>query len=194
MKSVHMLSQQFNNHKVSFILLTTGFISMFVMLMTRIIVNRTGLILALIALIMLFLGILLLTSNLKNLSLSQKLLHWTPRIIVTLFGLFFSLLFAGVTMQSSRTPKLWEIGLGTFFCFLPAYFVLATLLFSRIWKWVGGMLFVLIGLITAFYYWNQQAKFDNYLLTTLPLIVIGILFLLNWWYLPKLIPEQKTIE
>lgn len=194
MKLLQKLSQQFINHKLSYALITTGFISIVLMLVTTIIVNRTGLILALIALIMLFLWILLRTSNLKNLSLSQKFLHWTPRIIVTLLGLFISLLLITISMGSFQTPKFWVLGLYTFFCFLPAYFVLAILLFSRIWKWVGGMFFILVGLITTSYLWNQNAKSGHYLWTTLPLIVIGILFLLNWWYSPKLIPEQKTIE
>ncbi len=194
MKSLHILSQQFKYNKLSYILLTTGFISLCVMLATRIIVNRTGLSLAIVALIMLFLGILLRTSNLRNLSLSKKLLHWTPRIFVTLFGLFFSLLFIGATMRSYGTPKLWEIGLYIFLSFVPAFFVLATLLFSRIWKWIGGLVFIAIGIVIAILYWNQDSRLGNYLLTTLPLIVIGILFLLEWWYSPKLIPEQKTIE
>lgn len=126
MKSLKKLLLQFKNHNLSYALITIGFISMVVIQFTRIFVNRTGIILTLIVLIMFFIGILLRTSNLKNLSLKQKLLHWAPRILVTLFGLFFSLLLMSVSAQSFTTPEIWEIGLSLFICFVPACFVLAT--------------------------------------------------------------------
>lgn len=194
MKSLQKLSQQFIKHKLSFALITTGFFTIVITHFTRFIANDTGAILTMIALVIFFVGIILRICNPKNLNHFQKWLYWTPRIFITFFGLFLTILLMFGSIRSFRTPPLWDIGLFMLFCFVPALFVIITLLFSRIWNWIGGLFFILIGLVILVLYLNQGAALGNYLLITLPLIVIGLLFLLDWWYSPKLIPVQKLKE
>lgn len=113
-----------------------------------------------------------------------KVLHWLPRIICILAILFVSM-FALDSFASGLT--IWQ-QLGAFFMHLIPSFVLVTFLVIA-WKWelIGGIIFIVTGLILTPIVYNMNYHRTNslevslgiILMITFPFIVVGVLFIIS---------------
>jgi len=106
----------------------------------------------------------------------RRLLFWTPRILCILFAVFVSLFALDVFGEGYG---FWETIVALLMHLVPTGIILVVLAISWRWEWVGGLLFVALG---VFYFVMTKGRFDwlTYLIISGPLFLIGSLFLLNW--------------
>lgn len=100
-------------------------------------------------------------------------LWWIPRISSILFALFLALFSLDVFGQGTGV---WKTALAFLIHNIPTIVILLVLIFSWKRSWLGAICFTLIGI--AFYF-LMPGKSTS-LLLILPIIVIAILFFLNW--------------
>lgn len=127
--------------------------------------------------------------------ISTKALHWLPRIMCILAILFVSL-FA----LDAFTPELtlWQ-QIGDFLVHLIPSFILLTLLFIA-WKWefVGGIIFVVIGIGLSPVVFIHNFKMNDSVwmslgiisIITIPFAIIGILFIVSHYKKKKLVEPK----
>lgn len=107
----------------------------------------------------------------------QKIIIWTPRILIILFAVFISL-FA---LDSFDGKSAWHLQLiGFLIHLIPTYLVVGALAVA--WKWPRGAsgIFLVLGLFYAFMAWDEDFDHDGMAI----LIISGPLFLiagLLWW-------------
>ena len=120
----------------------------------------------------------------KRLKTAIKIIHWSPRIICILAILFISL-FAGEAFDSGVT--FWQ-KIGVFLMHLiPSFILLIFLTIAWKWEFIGGIIFLVIGLGFSPYIfmhnYNMKHSVALTLLTvmciTMPFVVVGILFLIS---------------
>jgi len=97
----------------------------------------------------------------------MKFVYWAPRILGVMFVLFlmmFSLDIFGIGLTA------WQIMVGLFMHNIPALILTIILIISRKYEMVGGIGFILAGLLVI-----------QSLVVAFPAFVIGILFLIGWF-------------
>ncbi len=115
---------------------------------------------------------------------SISLFHWAPRILCILAILFISM-FA----LDSFTPELtiWQ-QIGAFIIHLiPSFVLLIFLIVAWNWEYIGGIIFMIIGLGFAPFVFFHNYKMNHsiwmslgiILTITIPFFVVGILFILS---------------
>jgi hypothetical protein len=112
----------------------------------------------------------------------SKFVYWTPRILSIIFILFLALMSLDVF---GTGLTFWQTILALFMHNIPALLLLVVLLISWKYEWVGGIAFILAGLLYIFLTMARN-KFEWYLLSWIVQIsgvafFIGILFLINWF-------------
>ena len=107
----------------------------------------------------------------------RRLVFWSPRVICILFAVFVSL-FA-LDVFGGRDPW-WRQILGFLIHLVPTYILVAVLLVSWRWEWIGGVIFPALGL---YYIYMSHGRFPwpTYLLMSGLPILVGALFLANWF-------------
>lgn len=115
---------------------------------------------------------------------SERVFHWLPRVICIIAILFISM-FAIDSFAPGYT--IWQ-QLGAFFIHLIPTFILTALLIVA-WKWeyIGGIIFMIIGLgfspsifIHNYYRTNSVSiGISNMIMITFPFILVGILFVVS---------------
>jgi hypothetical protein len=118
--------------------------------------------------------------------LSTRLLFWTPRVLGLLFALFLSIFALDVFGQGYG---FWGTILALVMHFVPVYIVLIALAVAWRWPWAGALLFAGLSLWYLIMMWEPYPLAANLLAAApiaAPLLVIGLLFLLNWFYRPQL--------
>ncbi|OGB62348.1 MAG: hypothetical protein A2Y94_11380 [Caldithrix sp. RBG_13_44_9] len=115
---------------------------------------------------------------------SIRVFHWLPRIICILAILFVSL-FAADAFAPGLT--IWQ-QLGAFFIHLiPSFILLALLIVSWKWEFIGGIIFTVIGLGLSPLVFMINYKMNHsiwmslgiILMITIPFVVVGILFIMS---------------
>lgn len=114
----------------------------------------------------------------------KRVLFWTPRILTILFAVFISLFALDVFGQGYT---FWETVLGLLIHLIPTGIILLGLALSWRWEWIGGILFIALGVFYIFAFDGQP--WFVYLVMSGPLFLIGALFLLNWHYRAELRPR-----
>jgi hypothetical protein len=120
----------------------------------------------------------------------SKFVYWTPRVLSIIFILFlalFSLDIFGMKLG------LWGTILGLFMHNIPALILLVVLLISWKHEIVGGIVFILAGLLylaLSIVRTVMSSPFEGYMLfwslqIAGPAFLIGILFLINWFQKKK---------
>src|SRR3989344_7208640 len=116
---------------------------------------------------------------------TSKFIYWTPRILSIIFLLFLSLFSLDVI---SPELSFWQIILGLFMHNIPVFILLIVLLISWKHEIVGGIAFILAGLlyITLILIDAFINGFKWYTLFWIIQIAgiaffIGILFLIGWF-------------
>ena len=113
---------------------------------------------------------------------SINVIHWLPRVICILAILFISM-FAADAFEPGFT--IWQ-QFGHFFIHLiPSFGLLAFLMIAWKWEYVGGVIFILIGIgfspIIFIHNYNMNhsiwMSLNIIMLITFPFVVVGILFI-----------------
>lgn len=107
---------------------------------------------------------------------TKRLLHWTPRILGLLFAIFLSLFALDVFDEGYGS---WETVVALFMHLVPTFIVLIVLAIAWRWEWVGAVLFCGLAVFYVLWTWGRF-PFGTYLAISGPLLLVGILFLLNW--------------
>jgi hypothetical protein len=98
-----------------------------------------------------------------------------------LFALFLSMFALDVFGEGY---SFWETILALFMHLIPVYILVIALALAWRWEWVGALIFLgfsVLYLITA-----GGQHWSAYLVVAGPPLLIGLLFLFNWFYKPKL--------
>ncbi len=114
----------------------------------------------------------------------NKFIYWTPRILSIIFILFLAMFSLDVF---DMKLGFWETLLGLFMHNIPVFILLAVLLISWKREIVGGIAFILAGLLyVAIMMINMfRNPFEWYMVSwniivAGPAFLIGILFVINW--------------
>jgi len=113
---------------------------------------------------------------------TQKLLLWAPRILGILFAGFLSLFATDVF---GEYQGFWKTFLAFMIHLIPTWMVLITLAVSWRREWVGGIMFIVLGVGYLILSWGKF-NWAVYLVISGPLFLISVLFLINWFYRLKL--------
>lgn len=108
----------------------------------------------------------------------KRVLYWTPRILSILFALFVSLFALDVF---SEGYSFWETLLALLIHLIPIYVILIVLAISWRWEWTGGVLFISLAALYLVISWGQF-HWSTYLVMSGPPLLVGVLFIINWFY------------
>jgi len=112
----------------------------------------------------------------------KRLLFWAPRILCILFAVFVSL-FAFDVFEEGH--GFWGTMLALLMHLIPTFVILIVLAISWRWEWVGGILFIALGVLYLVMSWGRF-HWSAYLVISGPLFLVGVLFLINWLYRAQL--------
>lgn len=112
----------------------------------------------------------------------NKFVYWTPRILGIIFTLFLALFSLDVFDEQLN---FWQTVLGLLIHNIPSFVLLAVVIISWKREIVGGIGFILAGLLYIFLL-VTRANFEWYMISwslTIagPAFLVGILFLVNWF-------------
>ena len=102
-------------------------------------------------------------------------LHWTPRVLTILFAIFISIFALDVF---GGGDGFWGTIVALFMHLIPTYILIILLLIAWKWEKVGGMLFIILGLIFTLFF-NTYRHTLTFLLISGPVFLIGLLFLIS---------------
>jgi hypothetical protein len=119
----------------------------------------------------------------------SNLLYWTPRILGILFALFISLFAMDVFNEGYTLPDLL---IALLMHMIPTAMVVIALVIAWRWEWVGAVLFIGLGIFYIVWAWGSF-HISAYLGISGPLIVTGMLFLINWLLRGKLRHSRKPV-
>ena len=114
----------------------------------------------------------------------NRILYWAPRLICILNIVFISL-FALDAFDPDLT--IWQQIGGFLIHMIPSFILLAALLIAWKWEKVGGIIFIIIGLILSSFLFVHNYKMNESLWLTLgivlimgfPFVLAGILFVFS---------------
>jgi hypothetical protein len=111
----------------------------------------------------------------------NRFVYWTPRILSIIFILFLMLFSLDVFAENL---SFWQTVVGLFMHNIPVFILLAVLLISWKYEIVGGIAFILAGLLYIVVL--MMNPFEWYMLSWSliiagPAFLIGILFLIGWF-------------
>jgi hypothetical protein len=72
----------------------------------------------------------------------------------------------------------WETIIALLMHLIPTVIILIILAIAWRWEWIGGILFILLGVLYITLFWDPS-QLPAYLMISGPLFLIGLLFLLN---------------
>ena len=102
-------------------------------------------------------------------------LFWTPRILTIMFAGFMGLFATDVFTEEGSFIRV----LGSFAIHLiPAIIIVVILVLSWKREWIGGLAFLILAIAYALY---ARQYLLWILIISLPLLIIGLLFLFAWF-------------
>lgn len=115
----------------------------------------------------------------------RSFIHWTPRILCILAILFISI-FA-LDAFDSELPVTEQL-LNFLMHMIPSFVLIGILILSWKWELIGGVIFVLIGLIMSPLVYQHNYNMNGSVLMslgiiaiiTVPFIIVGVLFLMDY--------------
>jgi hypothetical protein len=107
---------------------------------------------------------------------TERLLHWSPRVIGLLFAAFLSVFALDVFDEGHG---FWKTRLALAIHLVPTAVVLGALALAWRWGWAGGLAFLGLG---AWYVATAWGRFpwSAYVVIAGPLFLLGLLFVLDW--------------
>jgi len=118
----------------------------------------------------------------------QRLLYWTPRILTIAFAIFISL-FALDVFRAGK--GFWEVTLALLIHLLPTAVILGVLSLAWQREWLGAISYVAMAILYIVRTWGRF-NLGTYLIIAGPLLLIGILFTLNWFLRKKFEMSPKS--
>jgi hypothetical protein len=116
----------------------------------------------------------------------KRILFWTPRVLGILFAAFISIFALDVFGEGYGV---WKTILALLMHLIPSGIILIVLAMSWRWEWVGGIVFPALGVLYLFMFWGRF-PWSVYLVMSGPLVLVGVLFLLNWVYRRELLASS----
>jgi hypothetical protein len=115
---------------------------------------------------------------------AQRLLYWTPRVLCMLFAAFISI-FAADVFGAGR--GFLETAFALVMHLIPTFLIVAILVVSWRREWIGGILFITLGVLYIVWAWNKPfGIWYTFLMMAGPPVLTGALLLLNWRYRAEL--------
>lgn len=111
---------------------------------------------------------------------AERFIYWTPRIL-SIFFLMFLAIFSLDVISPGISPG--QIMIGLLMHNIPVFVLLIILIISWKYEIVGGIAFLLAGLLYVFLTFKGEAPWYLVLSWSLiagPAFLIGILFLIGW--------------
>ena len=109
---------------------------------------------------------------------TKRILYWAPRLICIAFAAFLGVFALDVfRMPLAPAEKAFALAMHM----IPSAIVLATLAIVWRWEWVGAFAFPLLAvfhLVSKF----GQLDVSDYVIIEAPLLLLGVLFLVNWYH------------
>ena len=123
----------------------------------------------------------------------NRFIYWTPRILGIIFILFL-MMFSLDVFEPGLT--VWQIIIGLFMHNLPALILLIFLIISWKYEIVGGIVFILVGLLYILLL-ATSSNFEWYMLIwsltiSGPAFLIGILFFINCFSKKNNLKNKKS--
>jgi len=106
----------------------------------------------------------------------KHILFWTPRVLCLLFAAFISLFALDVFDDHHG---FWQTSLALLMHLIPTFIVLAVLAVTWCWEWIGAILLPALGAFHLVTMWGRF-PWSTYVLIDGPLLLLGVLFLINW--------------
>jgi hypothetical protein len=100
-------------------------------------------------------------------------LRWVTRILGILLAAFICLFSFDVFGQGTG---FWKTLSAFLIHNIPTFILIVILVLSWQWSWLGGAGLIIMGIL--YFIWSSE-KSDFYLIIGLPVIIIGILFMLD---------------
>ena len=108
----------------------------------------------------------------------KRVIYWSPRVISILFTVFISLFAMDVF---GEVYGFWETILALLIHLVPVYILVIVLLLSWRWPWIGAVLYFGLAILYVILSGGRQ-HWSAYLGICLPLVVISVLWLVNFIY------------
>lgn len=141
--------------------------------------NPPGIIAMLLGGFSIIAGIFFLFGRKGNRNAGQELLYWAPRALCIICALFISM-FALDAFAEGRS--LWQNMAALFMHLIPTWLILIVLWVSWRREWIGGIFFIVLAVVYIVSIWNRPFVWTAGPLISGPLLLVGVLFLLNWRY------------
>ncbi len=113
---------------------------------------------------------------------TKRLLFWTPRVLCILLAMFLIVFALDVF---SEGYGFWQTIGALLLHLVPACIVVIVLVIAWRREWVGAILFIALALFYLVWSWGRF-HWSAYLVISGPLILLGVLFLVNWIYRAQL--------
>ena len=115
---------------------------------------------------------------------SVKVYHWLPRIICILAILFISM-FALDAFDPEKT--IWQQLMAFIIHLIPSFILLAFLIIACKWEYIGGLIFIIIGLGLSTFVFMHNYKMNQsigmslgiIMAITIPFAIVGVLFMVS---------------
>lgn len=117
---------------------------------------------------------------------SARLLLWSPRLLAILTSVFLAL-FALDAFEEGKSFS--EALLAFVIHVAPALLLLAVVVASWRWEWLGGIVFIALAIGYAM---MVRGRADWVLVISVPLAVVGTLFLWSWRHHEELHPRRPV--
>jgi len=104
----------------------------------------------------------------------RRLLFWSPRVLCIAFALFISLFALDVFNEGLGVVKTIA---ALSMHLIPTAIIVVVLAVSWRWEWVGGVLFVALGILYLARAWHHPSWV---VVISGPLFLVGALFLVDW--------------
>ena len=118
----------------------------------------------------------------------KKILFWSPRVSGILIAVFISLFALDVLGEGY---SIVETIVALAMHLIPTFVILIVLGIAWRWEWIGGFLFVTLGVLYITLFW-EPSNLPAYLVISGPLFLTGILFLLDGCYRSAILPESNS--
>ena len=187
MNNVSESPEHDNNRMMPFIIAAIGLIMVILAVIMGISDNFPAILLFIIGLCLILYSFVYRFGKQRKLSTPLRLLYWIPRVLCIVFILFTSLFALDVFSESKG---IGQIILDLLMHLIPTFVLTIVLILTWRREWIGGILFISMGFLYIINMWGQF-PLATYILMAGPLIIIGILFFLNWKYREDLRPSGK---
>jgi hypothetical protein len=178
METSPVLSEEHNLRKMSYVLIAIGCILLVIAFLIGINDNPPAIVSMLVGFFAVVLGIIYFFKKSGKRKPTQELLYWAPRALCITYAVFISMFALDVFKEGQG---FWITILALMMHLIPTFLILIILAVSWRREWIGGILFIVLGVLYVVTSWNKPfGHLTTFLLVAGPLELNGALFLINW--------------